>query len=426
MKKSKKLIAVCFGILLTLSIITSSGRPLGGYIFAEDLADLQAKQQALNADIAANEKKLQELGESAKETEEYIAIYDQKMADQEALVESLNEQAGDFEDRAQVVSDDISDTELQIADGIESFRKRLRAMYMSQSDSIASVLAGSRSFYDILVSMEFIERVSKRDDALINGLNERVSELNVKKTELESIRVELENTLAEANLEHQRLRQTYASHSETLAAQNEMIADYTANAAELEKQAEKAEAEIEAFIKAEQERLERERQARIAEEARKKAEAEAAGKNYSEDKTGTYTSYSQTGFIWPVPSVHNQSDGYGNRWIVEEQQSDFHKGIDITKPGCVGSEIVASAGGTVIQASNSYNGYGICVILDHGNTMSTLYAHMQETVVSVGQVVSQGQTLGYIGHTGNAYGNHLHFEVRKNGQHTDPSQYVSY
>jgi murein DD-endopeptidase MepM/ murein hydrolase activator NlpD len=127
-----------------------------------------------------------------------------------------------------------------------------------------------------------------------------------------------------------------------------------------------------------------------------------------------------------VPTVHNTSDGYGSRWIIEEQQSDFHKGLDITKPGCAGEAIVASAGGTIIQAGNNNNGYGNCVIIDHGNNISTLYAHMSKTAVSVGAVVNQGETIGYIGNTGNSYGYHLHFEVRVRGQHTDPKKYVSY
>ncbi|MDE5577867.1 MAG: M23 family metallopeptidase, partial [Oscillospiraceae bacterium] len=127
----------------------------------------------------------------------------------------------------------------------------------------------------------------------------------------------------------------------------------------------------------------------------------------------------------PVPSIRNMTDGYGNRWIVEEQRNNFRKGIDITKPGCAGTPTVAAAGGTVIQAGDKGNGYGNCVIIDHGNGVATLYAHHQSLAVSVGQTVKQGDTLGYIGHTGYAYGDHCHFEVRVDGQHTNPLNYVN-
>jgi murein DD-endopeptidase MepM/ murein hydrolase activator NlpD len=415
-------------IFATLTVITLIFAVCIGVspVSAEDMESLKARQQKLQNDIAANENKLNELGDSTRQTEEYLALYDEKMRNQEALVESLNEQAVILSGQNDELLKEIADTETEVEKGIADFRKRLRAMYMSRSNSLASVLAGSTSFYDILVSMEFIERVAERDDTLITGLNEQIDELNIKKTELTSVRTELDNTIALANLEQQRLSSIYNEHSETLAREQALIDDYTARASELEAQSKQVEADIEAFIIAEQKRLEAERLAREAEEERRRQEALAAGNRYQEDNTGKYTSYSATGFIWPVPTVHNTSDGYGNRWIIEEQQSDFHKGLDITKPGCAGAEIIASAGGTVIQAGNNYNGYGNCVIIDHGNNISTLYAHMSKTAVSVGAVVNQGDTIGYIGNTGNSYGYHLHFEVRVRGQHTDPEKYVSY
>ncbi|MDR0943668.1 MAG: peptidoglycan DD-metalloendopeptidase family protein [Ruminococcus sp.] len=414
-----------FVALTVISIIFSVFAGIAP-VSAEDMESLKARQQQLQNDIAANENKLNELGDSTRQTEEYLALYDEKMKNQEALVESLNEQAVILSGQNDELLKEIADTEVLVEKGIADFRKRLRAMYMSRSNSLASVLTGSTSFYDILVSMEFIERVAERDDALITGLNEQIDDLNTKKTELTEVRTELDNTIALANLEKQRLSSIYNEHSEALAREQALIDDYTARASELEAQSKQVEADIEAFIIAEQKRLEAERLAREAEEERRRQEALAAGNKYTEDNTGKYTSYSATGFIWPVPTVHNTSDGYGNRWIIEEQQSDFHKGLDITKPGCKGAEIVASAGGTVIQAGDNHNGYGRCVIIDHGNNISTLYAHMSETAVAIGEVVDQGETIGYIGNTGNSYGYHLHFEVRISGKHTDPKQYVSY
>ena len=146
--------------------------------------------------------------------------------------------------------------------------------------------------------------------------------------------------------------------------------------------------------------------------------------NYEYDGDKGYGTYPDTGFMWPVPTVRNITDGYGNRYIEEESSSSFHKGIDINKPGCEGEAIVASAGGVVMTASDTGNGYGIHVIIDHGDGIATVYAHMESCCVSVGEEVQQGQIIGYIGHTGYAYGNHCHFEVRVNGQHTDPFNYV--
>ncbi len=152
--------------------------------------------------------------------------------------------------------------------------------------------------------------------------------------------------------------------------------------------------------------------------------AETSSSSSSDSSDTGYGTSSVTGFIWPVPSVRNMTDGYGERYIVEEGSSDFHKGIDINKPGCQGEPIVASAGGVVITASDTGNGYGTHVVIDHGDNIATLYGHMSSTTVSVGDEVQQGQIIGYIGNTGYAYGYHCHFEVRVNGQHTDPLNYV--
>jgi murein DD-endopeptidase MepM/ murein hydrolase activator NlpD len=418
--KHRKVLPILLIFMLIFSVFTGIAP-----VSAEDMESLKARQEQLAKEISENEDKLSDLGETKSETEEYLKIYDEKMHAQEELVESLNTQAASYQLQIDDVTGQIEDTEILVDEGIESFRKRLRAMYMSQTNSLASVLTGATSFYDVLVSMEFIERVAKRDDDLINGLNEQITGLSNKKTELLTLQTKLNNTIEIAELERQRLYATYEQHAETLAANQALIDDYTARGSELEEQSKQVEADIEAFIIAEQKRLEEERLAREAEAERLRQEALKAGNNYEKDTSKDYTSYSDTGFIWPVPSVHNTTDGYGSRWIVEEQQSDFHKGLDITKPGCKGSEIVASAGGTVIQAGDNHNGYGNCVIIDHGGSISTLYAHMSETAVSVGEVVEQGETIGYIGNTGNSYGYHCHFEVRVRGQHTDPLKYVS-
>ena len=103
----------------------------------------------------------------------------------------------------------------------------------------------------------------------------------------------------------------------------------------------------------------------------------------------------------------------------------MHNGIDIASGGISGQAIVASDSGTVIQASDKGNGYGNCVIIDHGNGIATLYAHCSELYVSMGDTVTQGQSISAIGCTGYAYGNHLHFEVRVNGKAQNPRNYFN-
>ena len=105
------------------------------------------------------------------------------------------------------------------------------------------------------------------------------------------------------------------------------------------------------------------------------------------------------------------------------KKSSFHSGIDIPAPR--GTEIHAAAAGKVIKAC--YNvAYGNMIVVDHGNGISTMYAHMRSRALyKVGDRVSKGTVLGYVGTTGWSTGNHLHFSVLKNGDYVSPLKYVS-
>jgi murein DD-endopeptidase MepM/ murein hydrolase activator NlpD len=122
---------------------------------------------------------------------------------------------------------------------------------------------------------------------------------------------------------------------------------------------------------------------------------------------------SNRGFIWPLNG--GVTSYYGPRW------GRMHTGIDIN--GYTGQPIVAAKEGTVILASY-YSGYGNAVIVDHGGGYSTLYAHMSEFSTHNGEYVDQGDIIGYVGCTGSCTGDHLHFEVRVNGEPRDPMLYL--
>ncbi|MGN0638906.1 MAG: LysM peptidoglycan-binding domain-containing M23 family metallopeptidase [Huintestinicola sp.] len=120
-------------------------------------------------------------------------------------------------------------------------------------------------------------------------------------------------------------------------------------------------------------------------------------------------------YFWPVDGGYisaHQGDGRG------------HKGIDIAAP--YGTPIYAAASGTVIDAGTGWNGgYGNCIIIQNDDGNVTVYAHQAELAAKYGDVIEKGQLIGYVGSTGDSTGNHLHFEVRKDGKYYDPELYVS-
>jgi len=130
---------------------------------------------------------------------------------------------------------------------------------------------------------------------------------------------------------------------------------------------------------------------------------------------GTSTAGSGS-MIWPVEGT--LSSPFGPRW------GRIHEGLDISAPG--GTPIKAAASGTVIlmQSEAESGGYGNFTCVDHGGGLSTCYAHQSEFRSSVGAQVGQGDVIGYVGNTGNSFGDHLHFEVRIDGVAQDPLGYL--
>ncbi len=128
---------------------------------------------------------------------------------------------------------------------------------------------------------------------------------------------------------------------------------------------------------------------------------------------------SSTPSIWPVEGY--LSSGFGGRAAPFGGKPDFHKGLDIANS--TGTPIRAPAKGVVVSAG--WDGaYGNCIIINHGNNLSTRYAHMHELKVKEGQAVSRGDVIGTLGSTGRSTGPHLHYEVRIGGVCVNPMRYI--
>ncbi len=129
--------------------------------------------------------------------------------------------------------------------------------------------------------------------------------------------------------------------------------------------------------------------------------------------------------LLPVPGFYNLSSYYGWRF----SNTDYHTGVDIWGSGIHGQNVVAANAGTVRTTNWSYvpgKGYGIFVIIDHGGNVATLYAHLHNISVNVGDVVQRGDIIGNVGNTGWSTGPHLHFEIRlgQDQKSTNPLPYL--
>ncbi len=149
------------------------------------------------------------------------------------------------------------------------------------------------------------------------------------------------------------------------------------------------------------------------------AQEEASGETPTDAPATSPTPASTSGFQWPLNARVTSEFGYRVHPIYRSRR--LHAGIDIGAPS--GTPIAASNAGVVIFAGTQ-GGYGRTVIVDHGGGITTLYAHQSKIGVGKGQAVARGDIVGYVGATGTATGNHLHFEVRVNGSPNNPRNYL--
>ncbi|MBQ6070365.1 MAG: M23 family metallopeptidase [Bacteroidales bacterium] len=126
--------------------------------------------------------------------------------------------------------------------------------------------------------------------------------------------------------------------------------------------------------------------------------------------------------IRPLKNMHTITSGFGRRYHPILKTLRAHTGVDITAPK--GTPVYATADGTV-SGDNPGSGYGIAVLINHGYSYQTLYAHLSKKAVKPGQKVKRGQLIGYVGSTGMSSGSHLHYEVIKNGTPVNPVYYFN-
>ncbi len=361
---------------------------------AETLAQLQAKQKANKAKLDEIKKKTAAAQNNIAEQQKKQEYIQQQIDVTEDNIRVITEKIELLEADIKAKEESIAAQEQKIAKGIEDFKARLKAMYVSGGDSgMASVLVGAKDFYDLLARMEIIQRISQRDDELIETLNAELKQLKDDKAALEATKAEADSDKAELEQAKADLNSAYEQSEAEQARLKKEIEEYAKNKAEIDKQEAEIEKQIQAIIAAQTQR-----------------NAAYVG--------GTFT--------WPLPGYYYISSPYGSRTLFGVTK--FHKGVDISGSGVNGKPIVAANSGKVIVANTSYTpgvSYGMYVMIDHGGGYVTLYGHCSALNVTAGQTVNKGDVIAYVGSTGESTGPHLHFEVRVNGATTNPMNYFT-
>ncbi|WP_411814715.1 murein hydrolase activator EnvC family protein [Paenilisteria weihenstephanensis] len=444
-------------IVATVAVGLFSGVPINA--MAADLSELEKQQQEI-------QQQRSNIGSSIEEKDHEVSVLERKQqttaSELESLVKNINETNKKLQKQQLEVSttnaeisklkEEIVVLQKSIDDRLNLLKDRARAIQVNgNGQAYMNVLLASDNFSDFIDRATMVSTLVNADKEIMTDQKKDEDSLSSKQGQTETKLASLkklanEIALSKNNLESQKSQKdelilaiaaekdlTQQQKNDLISQQDTLTASEKAIAGNI--QAEKnrqAELQLAAARKAAAERTARE------------AAAKASSKTVARTQTPTNESPAQqpsapvsipsvgassNGGMFIKPAAGILTSGFSDRTNPVTGQHESHKGQDIAAGGSV--PIHAAAGGTVVFSGfgapgSGYGGYGYVVEIDHGNGYQTLYGHMQAGSLQVvaGQSVSQGQGIGIMGSTGQSTGQHLHFEIHKNGVPVDPSPYI--
>ena len=408
--RKKKIAVLAAAAALTLGTVFSS------YATSKAIEDAKKKVSSMEEEKKKVESTLKELEGKKSDTAAYVKELDRNLS---ALAGELTKLEGDISQKEEQIEE--AKVELETAKitenrQYEDMKLRIQYMYENGQTGLLESMMQSESIAELLNRAEYASQITSYDRKMLEEYRKTRQEVALKEEALKT--------------EHQELLTLQDSTKAKQSSVKTLMASKEAELASYETKIASAQGEIDQYnadIKAQEEHMARveaeirrkEEEARKAEEARR---AEEAKKNQSSAGGDSTVKKGNTNFIWPCPASGRISSAFGDRSSPTEGASTNHKGIDIPAPS--GSSIVAAADGKVVISTYSYSA-GNYIMIDHGGGYSTLYAHASSLAVSKGQQVSRGQTIAYVGSTGNSTGPHLHFEIRVNGVRKNPFNWFS-
>lgn len=357
------------------------------------------EKETLKNGLTNTKKVIQGLQNSKGNLEKYVSELDQNLTEIEARIEKLENQITQKRLEIEQTKKELEEAIRVAEEQYEAMKKRITFIYESQSDMMWEVLLTSGSFADLINKADYIEQMSAYDRNMLDNYKQTCEEVKLCKEQLE--------------LEEEILEKTQESVEEEKKALDLLISE--------------KKNEIESYEKDinNREKLIKEYQAEIdAQNAEIKAleQAVAEEKKRLEAQNGTSRTYDGGVFQWPCPNYSRISEEYGNRIHPILKVPQFHNGLDIAAPA--GSAILAAYDGDVVSAAYSST-MGNYIMIDHGNSLYTIYMHASALYVSKGDTVKRGDKIAAVGSTGRSTGNHLHFSVRLNGNYVSPWNYIS-
>jgi len=366
---------------LALALVLAAAGALAVGSAAQDAqSELDAKQSELDA---AESKR----GVLSTEIEQYSSDISQlegevaALRNREAMVQAELDQVEADLDREHA---HLQELRARLDRSVDVLEKRLVAIYKSDSPDVLTVILQSDGYSDLLERYEYLNLIEEQDSDIVNRVRDLRNETKDVVARIRAARNEIAAKKAELTRTRVSLESREAELEAARSSRQSAVSGIDDNIKKLEGDIGDLEGQIQSQLQSSTTTL----------------------------PAGPIRSGSGQ-LIWPVDGPVTSPFGY--RW------GRLHAGIDIGVPS--GTPIRAADSGSVALAAVT-GGYGNYTCVDHGGGLSTCYAHQSRYAVSTGDSVNQGEVIGYVGCTGSCFGDHLHFEVRVNGQPTDPMGYL--
>ena len=416
-KKTKSILALMLSVMTVLSLVLGA-LPIQAYAVTQSEIDALKKERDKIAEAKAAQQAIVDELEA-----QHADVLERKLALDERNVYTLEQMALNEQEIAlydQMIEDKAREVEEAKAlenQQLERYRTRVRAMEENGNFGFLALVLNAGSLGELLTAMDDIGEIMESDRRLEDEYIAAREHTEEVKAEYEAYKEELEAKQATLRAEQVELQRQIDEATELITKLAEDIEGNAEELAKLQAAQDEAQKEIDQKV-AELERQRAEEEERRRQEAAANNPSNGGGGGSSGGGTVTGTG----SFTWPCPSCTYITSRVGYRWHPVSGQWKYHSGLDIG--AAYGASIVAADGGTVTIAGVN-GGYGNCVMIDHGNGYYTLYGHMSSIAVSVGQSVSKGATIGYVGSTGVSTGPHLHFEIRQGTTILDPENWFT-
>ncbi len=317
----------------------------------------------------------------------------------------------------------------------EQYAERISVMFEYENKSTLEILLDSDSIAGFFTNLEVISMIGEADLQMVDELTIAMDDAQLKSERSLKEAEDMQAIAEQKQAELQELRNRIGVTEEALEETSSKLSRWEQEEREFQEEADRLDEEIRRL---QQEEEERQRKAAALTQAAQQTQAakqqeEKPNQTATKAPTKAPSKPSQPApkgkMTWPYPGDYTVYSSYGMRYHPIYHYDKMHWGVDLG--GDYGNPIVAAASGTVIKVEEPVEGqntggsnYGNHCVIDHGNGITTCYAHCRDVYVSVGEHVEAGQVIAECGSTGASTGPHLHFEVRENGTKVDPVPYI--